>query len=174
MNKLIIIIGVVVLALALGLFLLWPKYQDLQTLRSNIRERETELQSKEGYFALVRAASSTLDQYQEPLAKIVSALPDDPSLPPLLNFFQSTAAQTGLLLEKVSLGGVVTSSEKPTAPKEVRVTIQLRGSYQSLKDFLATLENSARLIEIEKLSFTTPKEVEASPLIKLDAKVYSY
>ncbi len=174
MNKLIIIVGIVVLALVLGLLLLWPKYQQWQTLRLNIQQREAELQSKQGYYAQVRVASSTLAEYAEPFAKIASALPDDPSLPPLLNFFQSTAAQTGLLLEKVNLGGVTSSPQNPNAPKEVRVTIQLRGSYQSLKDFVATLESSARMIEIEKLSFASSKDVKVSPLIKIDTKVYSY
>lgn len=174
MNKLIIISGIIATALLLGFLLVWPKYQSLETVNFNVKQKQAELQSKEGYFALVRQASSTLEQYGDPLSKIASALPEDPSLSPLLNFFQSIAAQTGLLLEKINLGGVAASPEKSNTPKESSAAVQLRGSYQSLKNFITNLENSARLIEIEKLSFEVPDDEESSPTIKIDVKVYSY
>jgi Tfp pilus assembly protein PilO len=174
MNKIIIISAILAVVLIFGFVLLLPKYQDLQIINSNIEEKTSELQSKEGYFNSVKNASSTLAQYQEPLSKIASALPQDPSLSPVLNFFQSIASQTGLLLEKINLGGMTEPKEKTNAPVEIRAAIQLKGSYKSLKDFILAVETSARLIEIEKLSFEVSEDKETLPTAKMDIKVYSY
>jgi Tfp pilus assembly protein PilO len=173
MNKLIIISGILAAILLSGLLLVLPKYQNLQVVNFNVQQRQAELQSKEGYFALLREASSTLAQYQEPLSKIASALPDDSSVPSLLSFLQSTAVQTGLLLERIDLGEII-SSEDTNIPKEIHVAIQLKGSYQSMKDFISAVENSARLVDVEKLSFEAPTDEEESSTIRINVKASSY
>jgi Tfp pilus assembly protein PilO len=173
MNKLIVISGILAVILLSGLLLVWPKYQNLQVVNFNVQQKQAELQSKEGYFALLKVASSTLAQYQEPLSKIASALPTDSSVPSLLNFLQSIAGQTGLLLERIDLGEIV-SSEDTSILKEIRINLQLRGSYQSMKDFVSAAESSARLVEIEKLSFEAPADEEESPTIRIDVKASSY
>lgn len=174
MNKLIIIIGVFVLSLILGLTLLWPKYQNLQILQADIKEKKLDFQSKKDYFSKIKETSVQLGQYQEPLAKISSALPLDPALPPLISFFQSSAVQTGLLLEKISWVGTAASKEKGNL-KETQVSFQLTGSYDNLKNFLLVLEGSARMIEVQNISVEAPKkELKESPTFVINIKTYSY
>lgn len=165
-NKLIIIVVCLVLVLILGLFLGWPKYQGVQALRLNIKAKEMELQSKEEYFSQIKEISEELEKYTESLSKISSALPETPALPSLLNFLQLTASQTGLVLEKVILGGV--------GGGEIRVTCQMAGNYPAFKNFLVALENSARMIEVEEISFKSPEKAGESFSFSVQIKTHSY
>ena len=150
MNKLFIIAGCLVLALVLGFTLTWPKYQSFQVLRSNVEVKKEELQSKEEYFSQIKEISGELEKYTEALAKIASALPETPDLPALFNFLQSSASQTGLILEKIRLTSL--------AEGEIRVSCELLGEYTAFKNFLLALEKSARMIEIEEITFESPEE----------------
>jgi len=174
MNKLIIIGVSLVLALILGFTLLMPKYQALQVLQANIQEKERELQSKTEYFSQIREIFGKLDDYEEELAKIASALPKDPSLPSLFNFLQRTSAQTGLLLVEADLGSISIPQEGNGSHKEIRVSLDLSGTYSALKNFLLALEESSRIIEIEKISFIAPEELAEAFSSSIRIKTHSY
>ena len=150
MNKLFIIIGCVVLSLALGFILVWPKYQALQVLQADAAVKEKELQSKQEYFSQIKEISKELESYTDSLDKISSALPQNPALPDLFNLLQISANQTGLILEKIILGSVDKG--------EILVTLQLAGNYPALKSFLLVLEKSARMIEAQEISFEAPQK----------------
>lgn len=163
------------IALFFGLVLAWPQYQKLQALNLDIKNKQADLQSQETYFTQVKEISAQLQEYPDALAKIASALPKDSSLAALVNFLQANAAQTGLILKKIVLGGATLPSESQRLLIETRLIIQLSGSYESFKDFLGLVENSARLIEVENLSVEIPsKESKESPTFTLDLKTTSY
>ncbi len=166
MNKLIIISVCLALALILGLTLTWPKYQAFQILQLNIKAKESELQSKQEYFSEVKEISKQLEEHADALAKISSALPENPSLPSLFNFLQSSASQTGLVLGEITLGGV--------SQGEILVTTRLVGDYPDFKKFLLALENSARIIEVEGVTFESPQKPTESFTFVVQIKTHSY
>ena len=166
MNKLIIIGGCLVLTLILGLILTWPKYQTFQTLQLNIKIKEAEFQSKQAYFSEIKEISEQLEEHTDALGKISSALPENPSLPSLFNFLQLSAAQTGLVLGEIILGGV--------SQGEILVTTRVIGDYPDFKNFLLALENSARMIEVEGVAFASPQKPTESFTFVVQIKTYSY
>jgi len=175
MNRTIIIVGGLVGALALAVFLAWPEYQKLQILNSDIENKKTELQSQETYFSQVKEISTQLQGYSDALAKISSALPKDPSLAALANFLQTNSAQTGLILKKIVLGGTAAPSENKGFFTETRLVIQVSGSYEAFRNFLSLIENSARIIEVENVSVEIPpQETKESPTFTLNLKITSY
>lgn len=178
MNRIVIIGAGAVIALVFGLLLAWPQYQNLQALNSNIENKKGELSSQETYFSQVKEISAQLQDYSEAFSKIATALPQDPSLASLVNFLQTNAAQTGLILKKIVLGGTTTPSENKKSLSETQLIVQVSGSYEAFKDFLLLIENSARLIEVQNLSVDTPakelKETKESPTFTLDLKTASY
>ena len=174
MNKLIIIAGCLVLTLILGLTLVWPEYQSFQTLQVNIEEKNIELQSKEEYFSQIAEVSLQLEQYESELAKIASALPLETSLSSLFNFLQSTAAQTGLVLEEITLSAITSPQKKKDSLKEIHVNLSMLGSYSALKDFLLTIEASSRIIEVESISFESPEDLTEPFTFIVEIKTYSY
>ncbi len=160
------------LTLILGVWFLWPKFQDLREVQKNIKEKEEQLQSNEEYFSNLKEIKISLEDYQGKLSKINSALPDDPSLPSLFNFLQKASSQSGLTLKGISPFAISSSEEFPTL-KEIQFGLKIIGSYSSFKNFLSTLEKSARLIEVENISFISPGEDEPF-IFSLIIKVYSY
>jgi len=174
MNKPLVIVACFTLALVLGFVLVWPKYQNLQALRLNIKNKEAELQSKKDYFSQVNETSQQLAQYKESLAKVLSALPKDPSLPSLFNFFQKNIPETGLILEEINLGGIIVPQQETDDFKEIQLGFQLSGSYQSFKYFLSVIEHSSRLFEVQSLTLDSPKADEKNPSYSLNIKTHSY
>ncbi|MFH1780691.1 MAG: type 4a pilus biogenesis protein PilO [Candidatus Nealsonbacteria bacterium] len=176
MNKIIIIIAGVIIASVVAVVLAWPQYQKIQGLNADIKNKQAELQSRESYFSQIRETSAKLQEYPDALSKISSALPDDPSLASLalVKFLQVNTAQTGLILKKIASGSTIASSAKQSLA-ETQIIIQVAGSYAAFKNFLALIENSARLIEVPKISIGIPEEAsQESPTFTLDLKAMSY
>ena len=173
------------IALGLGFGLVLPKYQSLKVIREEIKNRSIELQNKTEYFEQVKTISRQLEEFREELSKISSALPSDPSLPSLFDFLQKTASQTGLVLEEISLGGIKTrETGKETGEvelkdalagtKEIYLDLKLAGTYPSFKDFLSAIEGSARIIQVQQISLSSPTKPEAAPSFELKIKTQSY
>ena len=165
-NKLFIIGIFLALALVLGLTLTWPKYQAVRVLQNNIQTKKTELQSQKEYFAEIKEISKRLEGHTDALDKISSALPETPSLASLFSFLQLSAGQSGLFLKEIALAGV--------SEGKIQATIKLFGDYPGLKNFLLTLENSARIIEAENVVFESPKKSDESFTFVVQLKTYSY
>ena len=175
------------LAILLGLFLALllaigfslPKYQNLKLLQSKVKEKETELQTERKYFSEVGEAKEKLKNFEQEISKINSALPPEPGLPSLGNFLQIAASQNGLVLKKIMPSPAISLKEefikKGFSPeiKETGVNLTVSGDYPSFKNFLSNLEKTARMIEIESISFSSPEE-ETAIDFNLRIKIYSY
>ena len=173
-----IIIGLILLVV-LGIAAVFPKYQNLNLLQLKVKEKEAEFQSEKEHFSNLDALSEKLKKYEKSLSNINSALAAEPGLPALFNFLQIAASQNGLVLKKIA----------PTLPsplkeelvkkgwsleiRETGINLTVAGSYSSFKNFLSTLEKTARMIEIESISFSALER--AGPIdFNLRIKVYSY
>jgi len=168
-----IIIGLFVFSLILSPTLLWPKYQTLKEYQNSISLKKAEIEDQEKYFSDIAAIKARLDQNSEAIAKIDSALPDSIDMPSLLNFVQSACVQSGLVLESLSPFSI-TSASGMTNVKEISVSLKVSGSYAAIKNFLFIIEKSARLIEVEDISFSSPSGKQDLFQVSLKIKVYSY
>jgi len=173
LNSIPLIIAICfIFSLILGIVFLWPRYQDLKELQESISQKETEIQQHDQYFSRLSQIKEKIREYDEELAKINSALPEDSSLPSIFDFLQKASSQSGLILKEISSFNI-SSSKSYTNLKEIQFSFQVAGPYSSFKNFLSILENSARLIEIENISFSSPNEGELFNFY-LGVKVYSY
>ncbi len=152
----IIIAVCFLLFLILGGGLILPKYQGFKNIQTTIAEKEVELQYKQQYFSDLVGVKAELDEYEEELSKIDSALPSGPSLPSLFNFLQKTGSQSGIVLKGISPFATISQEESKT--RKTEFSLEISGDYTSFKSFISILEKSARLIEIENISFSLPKE----------------
>ncbi|XOB41960.1 MAG: type 4a pilus biogenesis protein PilO [Candidatus Nealsonbacteria bacterium] len=179
MSKSIAIVILLISILVIGVFLIWPKYQDLRSLQLEIGKKTAELQYKEKHISNLQEVSEELEKYKPELSKIDSILPFNPSLPSLFNFLQKASSQNGLIFRNVDSFSMTTPKEKPGI-KEISLNLGVSGSYSAFRNFLSTLEKSARLIEIENISFSSPEEKPTVPTqetpfdFDLRIKVYSY
>jgi Tfp pilus assembly protein PilO len=153
-------------ALLFFLFI-FPKKTSLSILNSELSQKRQEFETSDKYFQEVLKTSEKLRNYQEEISKIDSALPEDPSIPSLFNFLQSSSSQSGLLLENI---GSISVKEEGKL-KKWTTNLRLKGDYSSLKNFISTVERSARLIRIEKISLSSEGE---TPSYNLTISFFSY
>ncbi len=159
-------------SLIMGAVILWPRFQDLREIQAEMGRVSGELQYQEQYFSQLADIQEQFKNYEEKLSKINSALPNDPSLASLFNFLQKASSQSGLILKGISPFTASYSEGNPSLRK-TQFSLELSGSYPSFKEFLSAIEKSARLIEVENISFSTPKEGDTFTF-NLRIKVYSY
>ena len=176
MSKPLITVIIFAVAVSFGVFLAWPKYQDLNGLRAEIKQKEAELKSKSDYYARIKSISVELAGYQDQLAKISTALPEVPSLPPVFNYLQEASADAGLLLEDITLGAVQLSEDEDGSGRirEININLQLSGSYQALRSFISNIEKSARLFAVKSINFESPKDPEDPLSFKVNIAANSY
>lgn len=170
MSRLTISIICIILTFLAGIFLLYPKYQDLTFLSDQIKRKEAELRSQEGYFLNLISLSEELDKHEEQLILVDSAIPSTLSLPAIFDFLQKTASKNGLILKAM---------DHATHPfsetlKETKISLEMSGSYSSFKDFLSDLEKSARLIGVESISFSASEEEITAFSFLVTLRTYSY
>ncbi|MDI6591445.1 MAG: type 4a pilus biogenesis protein PilO [Patescibacteria group bacterium] len=159
------------MSLILVVVLILPQYQNLKSVQEEINQKRAEIKYSQEHFLKLNELSGELGKYSTQLSKIDSALPLSPSLPSLFGFLQKTSSESGLILKRF---GEVTSESLPEREKikEHSLPLALSGSYSSFKSFLSSLEKTARLIEIESLSFSS---LEGPPFnFNLKIKFHSY
>jgi len=166
-------------ALFLVINFLVPQYRNLKELQSKIEEKKIELQMEKEYSSRLEKIAEELKKYEENLAKIDSALPPEPSLPSLFNFLQEEASEAGLVLERIfppftnSIKEELVKKGWDPELKETKVHFTVSGFYPSFKNFLSSLEKSARLMGVESVSFSTTGQKEPIDFY-LKIKTYSY
>jgi Tfp pilus assembly protein PilO len=159
------------IVIVVAVLVLWPKFQELQTVQGNIEREKAEVQLKEEYVLMLDDVMADLESNREGVSKIKTALPASPSVPSLFNYLQRTASGSGLILTEIS-PFTVSLSGTLTDLRETVFTIKASGSYSSFKNFISTLEKSARLIEVESISLSSNPEELFSFNLKL--KTFSY
>ena len=161
---------VFVLSVVLIVVFILPQYKDFNSLKKEIIEKEARLQSQEDYLKELQQTLKEVEKRKEDFGKLESALPDELLLTDFLNFLQKTSSQTGLILKNIS--SVAVSGEEKEV-KTARINFELEGNYSSFKNFLLVIEKSARLIEVESISFKSPKEEEIFRF-KIATIIHSY
>ncbi|MDP3995983.1 MAG: type 4a pilus biogenesis protein PilO [bacterium] len=139
------------IVIAVSFFVLWPNFQELKVARADIEKKEAELESRREYLQTLEEIKTELEKNKEGLSKINTALPSDPSVPSLFNYLQKVASESGLILAEISPFTVFPSGVSSDL-REITFNVKISGSYSSAKNFISTLEKSARLIEIESIS----------------------
>lgn len=178
-DKPIAIALILLIVLILIFYVVMPKYHLFRKFLVTLGEKETELQVKNAYFVEVTKIYKELMQYQDVLQKIDAGLPSKFSPAELINFVYKKTIENGVSLQGL---GVIRSSEVGTGTnvKEIILPLELTGNYSSLKNFLSSLEKSARLVEIENISFSIPTPSLEKPQVpmaypfSITIKFYSY
>jgi len=172
MYRNIIIAILLILAILIGAFLIWPNYQRLKNLQIQIERTKTSLQESERYYNELTLTLQRLKEFEPELSKIEMALPSYTSMPSFYNFIEKTSRENGLILRKVDSNPAKDSVIKPEI-KEIGVSASLSGTYSSLKNFLVAIEKNSRMIEIDKISFSPPGKGDIFDF-NINFKIYSY
>ncbi len=196
MKKLIFLPILIFLVFAVVLYGLIPPFFRVRSLGGVVNKQTLALEQMKSYFTNLQAISEQLSQSQEILTNIERALPEEVSVPSLMNFFQITAAESGLLLRnfgyeesadqsgQVSQAaadqGVQVSQAAAGQPavalnskiKSVVFQLTVDGNLSSFLSFIKNLEVSSRLLEVNSISFQAGDEKGTQ--FNIAVKAYSY
>ena len=169
------IILFIITAMVVFLFVV-PKYQEGKDLENSLVQKQVAYNEDSAYYAKISELAKTIDSQKNNLEKINASLPSDFSLSPLVYFFQKKGAENGLIVKSV-----VFSQLSPPSPanniRDILFTVNVLGNYQGLKGFLASMDRSARLFEVNSISFTAPPAAGAAqetPQQKSQQQIYTF
>jgi len=166
----IISISLIVSIIIGGIFL-YPRYKTFNKLQDQVDLKEEQLKNQQDYLRFLDEMDKQAKKRQELIDRVTSAIPNEPDIPSFLNFLKDETINTGVGLEKISWSEYNPRDDKKQT-NQYLINVQISGSYLAFKNFLNSLETSARLIEVLKTEFSI--EPEESVLFDLGLKIHSY
>ncbi len=135
--------------------LLIPVYREIQELRGEKISLENLLKAEEQSVVTASRLLAESRDFASLKDSLSLVLPLDENIPGLINQLQGIAKISGvaiesLALEQLPLKPAVKESVEPLGT--IRVSLRLRGSYESVKLYLQFLETNIRIIDVNSLS----------------------
>jgi len=163
-----------IVSLGLAFFQVWPIYQDLNILQNDVEITEQQLNNRENYFSQLKDSKQTLDTHQEEMAKIDEAIPPALALPALYDHFEALSFSSGVVLLSIGSATDPLYEDSDSSILRTAVTLDLLGSYEGLKGFLAQLNASPRFLNVDSLAFGAPEEEDEGIAFSITVNTYSY
>ena len=157
-----------------GFFAIRPTLVTISGLFKEIKDKKEVVKQMDDKIAALTEAQMNYSQIEDELNLVDQSLPLDPDLTSLMKQLEALARASSVTLEsvqysKINLLGEVEKEEGQKAA----FTLSLSGNYDSLKQFLHSLDNLRRVILVEGFSFSAKTEEEIQILIlNVTAKAY--
>lgn len=182
----VVVTAVIIIGLGYALFLN-VKIESIRTTGLLERKRvENELKVQQEFAAALRTSGEKYARIfpASRLAEVEQFLPATDDFPGLLLTVKNIAANAGLTMDSLSVSAAVAGASGgliPPPPSGVQtqdVTVSISGlrGYQDVKQFVAQLESSRRLLDVTSISFGGGSEEtagQASRRIGLVFRTYS-
>lgn len=148
-----------------SLFAIKPTIQTIISLNKEIKNKEEVLSILKQKVSNLQKASLILQQQASNLTFVEQAVPSKPSVEVAAGQIQGSATNSSAEILTLSSTEVLLYGEKgkgkekteklPENAGEVPVTISATGSYQTLSNFLKTVENLRRPFKIDSFAFSS-------------------
>lgn len=190
-NKIYLNILLIILIGAISYFFIYPQYTGQGTFYSPQNNISSLLKQKSDY----SSALSIAGDYNSKIAKVntdynnaLQNLPIDTlnkvlptSVDPVITIYQLTkiAALPGsdmLLTDpRFSDDGATGNSSDPNKKyNTLAIDFNLQGSYDAMKYFLKSLENSEKIFNVTNLNFSSSEDAKSGSIFKYTVKVETY
>lgn len=159
-----IFVFLIIIFLVAAYFFWWPKYAEFRQSSVDLDVESEKVKKKKDYIFELENKVNILEDYEEELLKISSALPLEYSASSLFSFIQKTASENGLILNDAGFGGsnysVQTVEEGSIQIDKIGITVTVTGNYASFKNFLDSVYKNSRLVEISSISIDYAEQEE--------------
>ena len=138
-------------ALAIGFWVLWPLYGDIQASLILKEQNQDNLAQRK---KLTENLERLIGQYNErgsDIASLDKAIPKGQNVPELLINFEAIASENGLILGNINFKP---KDLKAQGIKTLVAEIKVKGSYANFLNYLKSLEKSLRIFDVISISFT--------------------
>jgi len=174
MKKILIASSFILATIAIIVWFIMPKYQDLQNMKQKIEVKKIEIKTQEDYFSNLESIDEQMANFPTEIAKMDSAMPESMQVYSLVSFLQDRASANGLILKGIEFAAPIKSKENPDITS-LNFTTEFSGSYPSFKKLIQDIGKSARLIEVQNISVAplSVKDSQDSDFLVV-LKTYSY
>jgi len=164
-QKLLLFVLVMLLEAAALLWGLYrPKYQEHETLKSELSKLQIEINEKNRIVANMPRLQMEYDQLNRELVQALTELPNSKEIPSLLTSITTLGTKAGL--------DFLVFKPKGEVPKdfyaEVPVEITVAGSFYSVANFFAAVSNLPRIVNITNVNFADVKPVNYRIVTKVN------
>jgi Tfp pilus assembly protein PilO len=167
--------------------LLWfvqPTYSEIKNLTQEIKTKEETLEKKQKLVIDIERLVNQYEDIEGRVSKVFYALPNKAEIPNVLVQLEALASENGMIFEssnfskaQQSVQSKITSdSENNTASssetadqqnsieqiRSVSIDVSLIGSYENFKNYLRSLENNIRIMDITSISFSSSSDSSES------------
>jgi Tfp pilus assembly protein PilO len=104
-NKTVSILLILLIAVTAFFVFVVPEYQRSKELELNLETRQAQYANQSSYYAKTSETLSKIENNQDALAKINSALPSELSLSSIVYFLQKKGAEAGMSVKSVTFSG---------------------------------------------------------------------
>ena len=180
-QKLISSLILLLLAVAIGFFLLKPAYSQVKNLRAEIRIKEESLTAKQKLFEDIKRLETKLEEIKEETKRVFYALPTEADIAGLLVQLETIASQNGMIFESVNFTKEEPVEEAPSRGRRTRVAlpayktlmiyVETTGTYNALENYLKAVESNIRLTNIGDITFSP---AQATGGVELPVSTYSF
>ena len=168
------------ISIILGVFLLFPQYQDYKKTKVDLEQAKTDFANRDHYVQQLRETGQEIEENQDIIAKLNEALPNHRDIPSFINFLKELSKSNGVSLDNVKWDSIQIGEKRRKEGKDKRdfntysVQISASGSYFAFKNFLFGLENSGRLIDVKKAHFAVSKTPDKLSSFDITMNIHSY
>jgi len=170
-NSIIFFLSVAV-GLGLAWFLIWPRAQVIDGLRSDVSQQREDL-------AVLRQTETSIrdnfDFYSglkpEDIEPIELAVPSYSDEVNIVNILNDVAEQNGMVVNTITALPQTSRSASPSSFSTVRVNMQLQGSYSSFQEFIKSSEKILRIFNITNIEIVSQADSDI-PTFTVSGNVY--
>lgn len=164
-NIFIIVVGLIIIIIAVSYFVVYPSYQEYREVRSEFDFKDEEILARKDYLPKLESIEDRIAEFSDEIKIIDQALPVEPSIAALFKYFQEATAISGLILDDISITTLFKEEDEPEEllpVREMKFSASVIGSYAALKLFLEEVYLTARIIEVESISFSVVESTTES------------
>lgn len=179
-NKIIISLISLIAVFGIVFFLVIPLWSSVSDLKVDMNGLKLERVEIERFLTKSRQIERNYLELEEEAQKVFLALPEGKDIPYLLIQFENIVRENGLLLDGIKFsqtteeekrsGLKITRSSSqedaqiklPTEILNLSVDVSVSGSYEAFKNYLSSLENNIRLMDIKRIDLKSQAENENS------------
>jgi Tfp pilus assembly protein PilO len=140
----ICVIGII----AIGYFYIYPNVDSLKKINTDVEAKIAEISKYQDNISALNILKNQYSQISTQLSKLGLAVPADADMPDLLTQVEYMANSSGMKLNSIQPG-------KETAKGVVPVTINLKGDFTGLNNFVTMLEKNIRPAGIKTINITS-------------------
>lgn len=144
------VIGII----AIGYFYIYPNIDGLKQLNTQVEAKISEISKYQDNISALNILKNQYSQISGQISKLGLAIPADADMPNLLTQVEYMANSSGMKLNSIQPG-------KETAKGVVPVTINLKGDFTGLNNFVTMLEKNIRPANIKTINIASVSNEES-------------